>query len=454
MRIVVGGTASGTGKTSICLALAAGLVKKGVQVNGFKAGPDYLDPMYMELGTGKTCYNLDPWMSSNDHVCQLVGKASGLALVEGVMGFYDGADVLSSHGSTAHLAKTLNSPVILVANASAIARSFGALVCGFVRFEDSGINIKGVVANNCGSDRHARMLEKVLVSSGLPPMLGAIPAGQLPEIPSRHLGLQVPDEAEAGHNFVESFALAAEKYLDLDMVVSMAANAEPLEQSASEEKSETALVRIGVARDKAFNFYYQANFDILERAGAELVYFSPMQDRNIPEDISMLYMGGGYPEMYAYELSQNKSFRKSLMNYVRDGGQIYAECGGLIYLCQDLKNVNGQVFPMAGVLPFKAFMLARRKSLGYVQVQFLDDCLLGNTGEVIRGHEFHYSQIESVSEEGWENIYQVEDARGEHKETLGIRCGSILAGYTHIYFGHRLDVAQRIVSFAGGKFYT
>ncbi len=446
MRIVLGGTASGAGKTSICLALAAGLGSRGMQVSGFKAGPDYLDPMYLELVTGRACYNLDPWMSSQEHVLDLVSKASGLALVEGVMGYYDGPDVSSSFGSTAHLAGLSDSPVILAANAGAMARSFGALINGFVKFEQYGLRIKGIIANGCGSQRHADILFRALESSGLPPLVGAVPADGFPRISSRHLGLEVPDRQELDENLFSSFATAAVNYLDLDKIISLAGEAGKLELSAGPELTGSVKVRIAVARDKAFNFYYQANLDILEKAGAELVYFSPISDKKIPEGAHMLYLGGGYPELYAYELSQNKSIRRDILNFIRSGGHVYAECGGLTYLCKDLKVLNGQVFPMIGVLPFKASMLSRRKSLGYVSIKFLKDCILGSAGQSIRGHEFHYSEIEQADgEQGWENIYHVTDPRGNPRDTLGIGSANILASYAHVYFGHRFDVAKRIL---------
>lgn len=446
MRLILAGTASGAGKTSVCLALAAGLDKKGLRFSGFKAGPDYLDPKYMEAVTGRACYNLDPWMSSQDHVRELIAGTSGIALIEGVMGYYDGADVSDSSGSTAHLAEILHSPVILVANARAMARSFGALIKGYVEFEKSGLRIEGIIANNCGSLRHIDILSRVLDSSGLPPLLGGIPSKALPVLGSRHLGLKVPDKEKLDGSVLNSFAEAADNYLDLDRIVSLAGEEKEPQQVQVQGPVRPARVRIAVARDKAFNFYYQANLDILEKAGAELVYFSPVTDKRIPEDVGMLYLGGGYPELFAYELSQNRALRKDILNYIQSGGHVYAECGGLIYLCIDLKVSGGQVFPMTGALPFKASMLSRRKSLGYVQISFLEDCLLGERGQTIRGHEYHYSQIDPVNGEvSWKNIYQVVNSRKERKDTLGIRTGNILAGYSHVYFGHRPEVAERIV---------
>lgn len=451
MVIVLGGTASNTGKTSVCLALAAGLTARGIKVRGFKAGPDYLDPMYLELVTGEACYNLDPWMSSQEHVLELVSRSPGLALVEGVMGYYDGAYASASHGSTAHLADILDSPVILVANAQAMARSFGALVSGFINFEQSGRRIKGIIANGCGSSRHADLLSMSLESAGLPPLLGVLPAGALPGLASRHLGLAVPRAQELKDDFIPLYTAAAEKYLDLDRIISLAGELNTAGPMAVSQQGSGAKARIGVARDNAFNFYYRANLDVLEQAGAELAFFSPIRDKQIPDGVQMLYLGGGYPELYAYELSQNKSMRRDILNFVRTGGYVYAECGGLIYLCRDLRVINGQVFPMTGAVPFRASMLPRRKSLGYTQVTFGRDCLLGARGESIKGHEFHYSEITPADKSNsWENIYEVVDSRARSKESPGISLRNILASYVHVYFGHRIETAKRIIQWTSG----
>ncbi len=444
MRLVIGGTSSGSGKTSLALALAAGFAEKGYIVSGFKCGPDYLDPMYMELVCQSPCYNLDTWMSTEEHVRDLAGQSSGLAVIEGVMGFYDGPDATGSKGSTAHTAMLLDAPVVLVAQASAMARSFAALVHGFVSFELVGQNIKGIIANHCGSDRHARILSRVLEASGLPPLLGAVPADSLPTLPSRHLGLKVPHEKDFNEQYAIPFARAAEKYLKLDSIAEIAARAKPIKTCSGTKTRAGSKTRIAVARDQAFNFYYQANLSALEKAGAELVFFSPVRDRQLPRDISLVYLGGGYPELFAHDLSQNRAMRKSIAAWAGEGGHIYAECGGLVYLCRELKALNGQVFAMAGVLPFRSGMLPRRKSLGYVQIRFMRDCLLGEKGQKVRGHEYHYSDIYPEDDQGWENVYEVRDARGQSRQTLGITRYNVLASYAHVYFGHRPDLAARL----------
>lgn len=449
MGIIIGGTSSGTGKTSVSLAIAAGLKDKSLNVTGFKAGPDYLDPMYMELVSRHPCFNLDPWMSSQDHVLELVSQTSGLALVEGVMGFYDGAQAISSLGSTAHLTSILNLPALLVTPAKAMARSFAALIHGFVSYENEGRNIKGIIANNCGSPRHADILARALESSGLPPLAGAVPDKAFPELSSRHLGLEVPDSLDFKQKITQPFAAAASKYLDMGFIQNLVNTPGQSPKIVPSLSIHESRVRIGIARDNAFNFYYQANLEALQQAGAELVYFSPIRDKNIPDNTGLLYFGGGYPELFAYELSQNSSMRKSITRYIKSGGQIYAECGGLVYLCSDLKTLNGQIFPMVGALPFRSKMLTKRQSLGYVEVTFTSDCILGEQGQSIRGHEYHYSDIEPGSgSNGWENIYSVFNARGEAKNTLGIKKDNILASYAHVYFGHRPDVARRIVAMA------
>lgn len=448
MPLVIGGVASGSGKTSISLAIAAGLRKKGCEISCFKAGPDYLDPMYLELASGRPCYNLDPWMSSPEHVLDLVSRTRGYSLLEGVMGFYDGPDVSSSQGSTAYLASILESPVFLTAGSKAMARSFAALVQGFVDFEGYGQNIKGIIANGCGSTRHSDILSKALESARLPPLVGAFPQGAFPELSFRHLGLKVPDQNILSRETIESFAQAAEKYLNLDLMLSILQESQfPKKVWAEQiESSGGTRVKIGVARDKAFNFYYQANLDVLESCGCEIIPFSPIKDKKIPHGVKMLYFGGGYPELYAYELSQNRSMLRDVSGFIASRKPVYAECGGLVYLCRDLKILNGQVFSMVGALPFRSSMLARRKSLGYAQLNIVNDCVLGRAGDYLRGHEFHYSEI-NPADDGcdWQNVYQVMDARGNPRETLGIMKGSVLASYVHVYFGHRPETGQWIV---------
>ncbi|RQD67173.1 MAG: cobyrinate a,c-diamide synthase [Desulfonatronovibrio sp. MSAO_Bac4] len=446
MPLVIGGVASGSGKTSISLAIAAGLRKKGCEISCFKAGPDYLDPMYLELASGRPCYNLDPWMSSPEHVLDLVSRTRGYSLLEGVMGFYDGPDVSSSQGSTAYLASILESPVFLTAGSKAMARSFAALVQGFVDFEGYGQNIKGIIANGCGSTRHSDILSKALESARLPPLVGAFPQGAFPELSSRHLGLKVPDQSILSSKTIESFAEAAEKYLDLEQVLGILQKSQPNNPGQTEKSRVDTKVKIGVARDRAFNFYYQANLDILEGCGCEIIPFSPVKDKKIPQGVQMLYFGGGYPELYAYELSQNRSMLRDISDFITSRKPVYAECGGLVYLCRDLKILNGQVFSMVGALPFRSTMLARRKSLGYAQLNLMQDCVLGKSGEYLRGHEFHYSEISPMNETcDWQSVYQVKDARGNPRETLGIMKGSVLASYVHVYFGHRPETGQWLV---------
>lgn len=446
MRIVLGGTAGGAGKTSVCLALAASLGKKGVQVRGFKAGPDYFDPMYMRLVTGGICYNLDPWMSSQEHVLGLVSNSKGLALVEGVRGYYDGVDASSSFGSAAHLADLLDSPAVLVVPAREMAKSFGALVSGFVNFEKAGLRIRGIIANYCTSSRHADILSRTLDSSGLPPLVGAVPANAFPKLVSIQQGLKLPDVEELDKDFIDSFVMAAADHLDLDAILSLTREEKNNENSVPADVVKPLKIRIGVARDRAFNFYYQANLDILEKAGAELVFFSPIKDKRMPQNVNMLFLGGGYPELYAYELSQNRSLRRNISTFIRSGGHVYAEGGGLLYLCRDLKVSNGQVFPMVGSLPFKASMLSGKKSQSYVQVRFLSDSLLGETGQSIRGYEYQFSELEPAAEaQGWTDIYQVFDSRNQPRNTQGISWANVLASRVHVYFGHRFDVAERIV---------
>lgn len=449
--IVIAGTNSGAGKTSICLALAAGLRAMGVAVSPFKVGPDYLDPMYLTKLSDRSCYNLDLWMSDKTHIEQLVAQRHGVALIEGVMGYYDGCMADSSFASTAHVAQVLNSPVILVCQAKAMARSFAALVKGYCSFEQAGQNICGVIANGCSSERHKKILGKALKSAHLPPLVGAIPKGSLPTLKSRHLGLSSVGASQMNKDEIENWAQAAREFLQLDEILRLAGydrktHHQTLPGTAKNIISPQKKVRLGIALDDAFNFYYQANLDILEMAGAQLVFFSPLKDDHLPPNLDAIYLGGGYPELWAKELAQNQGMVESIRTYAALGGKVYAECGGLMYLCQQIETVDNKTYPMLGLIPFNARMLRTRKRLGYVEVKFLKDTFLGEKDMILRGHEFHYSEIEPVQGNSrWINVFAVKNAAGQKLSTLGIYTKNILASYVHLYFGHKPEVAKYFV---------
>ena len=486
--LVIAGTHSGAGKTSFTLALARALARRGLKVQTFKVGPDFLDPTHLALASGRPCYNLDGWMAGTDHCLRLFARAAAdadCALVEGVMGLFDGADPEGAEGSTAEIARLLDVPVILIANVHGMGRSFAALVRGYTTFE-TGLHFAGIVANRCGSERHAAWLSDSLRAAGLPPLLGAIPRGAFPELASRHLGLVAADGGLLPESLLDAFADALEKNMPLEalfperltktITASLFPDAgqrrEPLpairkpdirqmtlfpEPDAGERIGETASapsqsrLRLGVARDAAFHFYYQDLFDALGAAGCEVVFFSPLAESRLPEGISGLYLGGGYPELHAERLAANGEMLAAIRNYAASGRPLYAECGGLMLLSRGIE-ADGRFYPLAGVLPARTRMLPAKKALGYVEVALTEDSLWGRRGDVLRGHEFHYSELidDPASDPLWRKVYSVRRRRTDAVETEGYQNGAILASYTHLHFASRPAAVARFLERCGG----
>jgi cobyrinic acid a,c-diamide synthase len=436
-RIVIGGTESGAGKTSLTLALVAALRRRGARVQTFKVGPDFLDPSYLAVASGRPCYNLDGWMMGRDYVEKLVARTTAdadIAVIEGVMGLFDGAEPDSLEGSTAEIAAWLRAPVILVANVYGMARSLAAVVKGFATFERK-VRVAGVIANHCGSVRHGIMLAEALQASRLPPMVAAMPRGVLPELPERHLGLVTADSRNLPPKALEALADAFEHYSTLSEIVNMARSAPFLYVEVPERRGLAERARLGVARDAAFHFYYRDLFDELEDAGCAIVPFSPIADRSLPEGLDALYMGGGYPEELAAELSANESMLAAVREFAKAGRPVYAECGGLMYLCRDLETVEGKRYPMAGLLPAATKMHRGLQALSYVDVTLKEDSLWGIAGDNVRGHEFHHSTLTAnpAGIEGWRPVYSVKKRWDDAPVEEGFQKGKILASYAHLH---------------------
>jgi cobyrinic acid a,c-diamide synthase len=501
--LVIAGTHSGSGKTSLTLALTHALTRRGLAVQTFKVGPDFLDPTYLALASGRPCYNLDGWMSGKEHVCRLFERAAAdadCALVEGVMGLYDGADTATDEGSTAQIARWLGVPVLLVVNVHGMGRSVAALVQGFVHFE-ADLRFAGVVANHCGSERHATWLADSLRAAGLPPLVGAIPREAFPTLASRHLGLVTADERLLPDAVLDALADSLERHIPIETLfpdlpvkrttsvplspdtgrrkvavssVRAEATQQPPQQESlfpewSEEKKtasslsfptlrvrETSAgagrIRIGVARDSAFHFYYEDLFDALAAAGCETVFFSPLSDRWLPERISGLYFGGGYPEAHAAALAANGEMLAAIREYAVSGKPLYAECGGLMYLSRGLMDADGWFHYFLGILPARTRMLDAKKALGYVEVTLTADSLWGRCGDVFRGHEFHYSELidDPAADPSWRTVYALKRRRSETVEKEGYQKGAVLASYTHLVYAARPAAIDNFLNRCGG----
>jgi cobyrinic acid a,c-diamide synthase len=449
-RIVIAGVQSGVGKTVLTLSIVARLTRRGLKVQTFKVGPDFLDPTHLAIASGRPCYNLDGWMCGRDHVERLfarVTRDADLAVIEGVMGLFDGAEPSGLEGSSAEIAAWLAAPVLLVVNTHGMVGSLAALVAGYAGFEEA-VSVDGVIANFCGSERHQALLAESLKSAGLPPLVGAIPRGGLPELRSRHLGLVSADPSEnLTPAILDALAEAAERFLSLDEILRLARQAPSLALPLPEWDSAPERIRLGVAYDQAFHFYYQDLFDELRRWGCVIVPFSPLRDACLPGGIDGLYLGGGYPEEFAEALSANESMLESIRRFARSGRPLYAECGGLIYLSRAVTTREGRRYPLLGLLPAETRMLDRRKFLGYAEITLKEDSLWGKAGDRLRGHEFHYSELLSdpAGQGGWFPVYRFQGHRHGAQREEGFQQGGLLASYVHLHLASRPQALGRFV---------
>ncbi len=441
--IVVAAPGSGQGKTTVTLALLSALSQRGLQVAPFKVGPDFIDPGHHTRITGRTSRNLDGWMLTrevNQDIFERGAQGAEIAVVEGVMGLYDGYDGASEAGSTAQLAKWLGLPVLLVVDARSMARSFAALVQGFMDF-DPECGFCGVIANNVGSQRHLEYLDQAVADKPKIRLLGGIPRNAGVEIPGRHLGLYTAEDMVLTREMIHDLARLAENHLDLDALVSSLP-----QTTVPERKEATALtseVRIGVPRDRAFCFYYQDNLDVLRLSGCEIVYFSPLGDPSLPDNLHGLYLGGGYPELYARDLAANTGMLRQIQKACDLGMPVYAECGGFMYLCRALVDQSGQSFNMAGVFPLVSRMQERFAALGYREVQMTGATPLGPPGTRARGHEFRYSRLEEQEQiAGGTQVYGATDKSGAERSCPGWLKNNCLGSYVHLHFRSNPDIGR------------
>lgn len=441
--IVIAGTQSGSGKTTISLAILAALKRRGFRVASFKVGPDFIDPGHHTRITGTPCRNLDGWMLPKAYNQETFSRhilSADRVVVEGVMGLFDGYDGRSEAGSTAQMAKWLHLPVLLAVNAGSMARSAAALVYGFERF-DPELRFAGVLFNQLGSKQHLAYLKDALSEHVQMPCLGGMLRDADIAIPERHLGLVTLQDHFLSPAAINRLADVMESSVDMDALMACFSDIQP--NFEPEPVSLPPKVRIGVAMDPAFCFYYPDNLDALTAAGAELMMFSPLADSCLPEGLDGLYLGGGYPELHAETLAANRQMRSQILAYSRKGMPIYAECGGLMYLCQELTDMDGRIYPMTGCFPFATRMLKRLKTLGYREITLKRGTLLGQAGSQIRGHEFHYSEI--IPPVDVPTIYTVSSRAGASQADEGFQTGNTLGSYIHLHFGSQPDAAAAFV---------
>ena len=448
--LVIAGTHSGVGKTTITLGIMAALRSRGLSIQPFKVGPDFIDPGYHEWICRVPSRNLDGWMLSKSYNLKTLYQQSSdkdIAIVEGVMGLYDGARSNNEDGSTAQIAKWIKAPVILVVDARGMSRSVAALVYGFEQY-DKRTAIAGIILNRVGSEKHYRWLKEVIEQKCKAPVIGYFPRDLEISIPERHLGLVTSTENRLGKRYVRKLSSLVEQYIDLKLLIKQAAVVNTVKYSTKCAKrfyQQKNPARIGVARDEAFCFYYRDNLDLLKQCGARLIDFSPLNDTVLPEHLDGIYLGGGYPELFAPQLENNVSMRRAIKEFAIGGGVIYAECGGLMYLGRKIKHSDGKICKMAGLFPYTTIMDTRISSLGYYTVSARKTGILATRGEEARGHQFRYSHMEGIPDPS-SRVFTLKKDRTTKAMTEGYIFKNVLATYMHLHFGSNPDFARGLVA--------
>jgi len=445
MSVIIAGERSGVGKTTVTLALLAAMRSQNKIVQSFKVGPDYIDPMFHSRITGRACRNLDPVLTSEEYVQGCFAKhaqTAKYALIEGVMGLFDGASGHDDTASTAHIARLLKVPVVLVLNCASTSRSIAAIAHGYKTF-DPRIEIAGLVLNRVASDRHLELLTQALEPLDLP-ILGVLRRQDDITIPDRHLGLVPTGELDNFQVLLERFAHLGKTCFDWEKLLPMIETSQKTENySVLNPVEKMDKVRIAIAQDSAFNFYYADNLDLLRSMGAELIPWSPIKDGMLPKDIQGLYFGGGFPEVFAAELAENQSMKDSIKAVIQAGMPTVAECGGLMYLCDRLENFEQNLYEMVGIFPTTAVM-GKKLTLGYRQALALQDSCLVKSGDRVWGHEFHRSTLTKSNSyplfnmNGYDSHLQY-PAEGWHKY-------QVHASYLHLHFGAQPQLVERFLS--------
>ena len=430
MRLLIAGTGSGCGKTTASILRMACLKRRGLSVAPYKAGPDYIDPGFHRRVCGRASYTLDTWLMDDGEIRRLLMNDADISVIEGVMGYYDGLDAAWMRCSTWELARMTRTPVLLVVDASGGAASVAATVKGFQLLKpDSGIS--GVLVNRASGERHYELIKHAVKEYTGLDCAGYLTKQAVIELPSRHLGLVTARETPDLMDRINETAVMAEQTLDLDKVLSIASDA-PATGPAKPTRCRFRRdgYRLGVALDEAFHFYYDANLEVLKAMGMELVFFSPIRDAALPEDLDGLYIGGGYPEVYAEQLEKNAGMRQSIKTALENGMRCYGECGGLMYLSE---RIDGR--EMCGVLPINCRMTGRLQRFGYVTVE-------DKTGLKFPAHEFHHAVAEPTDDISC--AYNLIKASAPDKSwTCGYEKYNTLAAFAHVYFAHRPDIIER-----------
>lgn len=451
MSVIIAGERSGVGKTTITLAILAFLRTRNAKVQSFKVGPDYIDPMFHTKITSLPCRNLDPVLTSPQYINSCFSHHANnrdYVLIEGVMGLFDGINLegVKDYASTAHIARILNLPVILVLDCARLSGSIAAMAKGYIEF-DPQVKIVGLILNRVGSDRHLELLQDALEPLGIA-ILGVLRRQDNITIPDRHLGLVPSEEILELETLLARLAQLAKECFDWSKLLPLLKGEKRREGKRTIEP--LSKKRIGIARDRAFNFYYQDNLDLLIDLGAELIEWSPIGDRDFPEEIEAIYLGGGFPEVFAAELTENRPMRDRLKQLIKKGMPTYAECGGLMYLCEEIIDFQGKSWEMLGILPTKAIM-GQKLTLGYRQAVVEKDSWLVKKNETVWGHEFHRSQLSSSPKDPLWKLTSASKrsamcfAAAQAIVAEGWQLFNLNASYLHLHFGKANFIPKRLL---------
>ena len=427
-RLVISGSTSGVGKTSITSAIIYGLKNRGYTVQPFKVGPDYIDPSYLSSISKNETKNLDVWlMGKTELVKSFVNSStSDISIIEGVMGYYDGFGGKTNHASTHHVATLLKSPVILILDASKTSRSIAATALGFTKFHRNS-RISGIILNKIGSKKHDTLCRHALENLNIP-IIGSIPKNSENILESRHLGLIPIIEQKQLQKKIKQTAKEISNYLNFEKIIEISDNVEQLPKIKT-QKFKKAKTSIAIALDSSFNFYYHDNIDALRREGAKIKFFSPVSDKKIPT-CDCVYIGGGFPEILGKKLSQNTSMKKSIKQDAEDGVPIYAECGGLMYLTNSITHQN-QKYKMIGLFDAETEM-TKKMTLNYTEGKINSNCLI-STPRKFHAHEFHYSKIHEIAKDA-KFLYDLKIGEGISSKRDGLSEYNVVASYSHLYF--------------------
>lgn len=445
-RIIIAGTQSGVGKTTLTLGILAALKKRKISVQPFKVGPDYIDTAYHSKLVGRTSRNLDSYLLDHDGVRELFTRQAqevDFSVIEGVMGLYDGAGIDGASGSTADVAAVIRSPVILVFNGEKIAHSAAAQILGYQKYSTK-LMLAGCIANNVSSSRHYAVLKCAIEKRTAIPLLGYLPKDKQLHIPQRHLGLEAAQESNL-RSFTPKLVKLIEKYIDLDALIKIGNQAKVFPQFKRKifpDSSNQKQLHLAVARDKCFHFYYQDNLDILKHYGIKLSYFSPLKDKALPGNSDGVYIGGGFPELFARQLSTNRSMLASILEKSKDSMPIYAECGGLMYLMKDIAQSNKLRYKMVGIFPATVHMAQKLQSFGYHTINSLSETIISKKGDSLKGHMFHWSYLRAMPK-SYAPVFSL--SRLKRKLNDGYLKNNTLVSYVHIHFGTDISWAKKFI---------